>query len=404
MGLLNQSQNQYYSNSKTFTGDGIATVFTISNNVEQFPSTFNVSGSVNPNIPKVYFDGVTVAHFETTSVVPFTSVEVYSFVYTATDGWHILFVSAPLANVKIKVEVDTSKYQAVSGGPVEDVVPYQFTTLHDVINNFVVAYTGEDKIIMKANRTDIQFHAMRALQELSFDTFKSTKSQEIEIPPSLKMMLPQDYVNYVKLSLKDANGVERVLYPAINSSDPFAIKQKTDGSYDFDITNGGFDDSDNLISPDNSDTWTSFKNQSNNNLSINHASHNHDHDHVQNNNGRYGMDPSKAQVNGSFFINDTEGYIHFNSAMAGSTVTLKYISDSLGTTKEMVVHKFAEEALYKHIMYAILSTRMNIPEQVVQRFKRERFAETRKAKLRLSNIKIEEITQVLRGKSKFIKH
>ena len=36
--------------------------------------------------------------------------------------------------------------------------------------------------------------------------------------------------------------------------------------------------------------------------------------------------------------------------------------------------------------------------------KKERFAETRKAKLRLSNLKIEELTQVLRGGSKRIKH
>jgi hypothetical protein len=70
----------------------------------------------------------------------------------------------------------------------------------------------------------------------------------------------------------------------------------------------------------------------------------------------------------------------------------------------MQVHKFAEEAVYKHIMYGMLSTRMNIPEYVIQRYKKERFAETRKAKLRLSNIKLEEITQILRGKSKIIKH
>ena len=66
--------------------------------------------------------------------------------------------------------------------------------------------------------------------------------------------------------------------------------------------------------------------------------------------------------------------------------------------------KFAEEAMYKHIAYAILSTRADVQEYIIQRFKKERFAETRKAKLRLSNIKLEEITQILRGKSKWIKH
>ena len=55
-------------------------------------------------------------------------------------------------------------------------------------------------------------------------------------------------------------------------------------------------------------------------------------------------------------------------------------------------------------MYGLLSTRRNIPEYVIQRYKKERFAETRKAKLRLSNIKLEEITQIFRGKSKQIKH
>ena len=70
----------------------------------------------------------------------------------------------------------------------------------------------------------------------------------------------------------------------------------------------------------------------------------------------------------------------------------------------MQVHKLAEEALYKWIMYGLLSTRRDVPEYVIQRYKKERFAETRKAKLRLSNIKIEEITQIFRGKSKQIKH
>ena len=70
----------------------------------------------------------------------------------------------------------------------------------------------------------------------------------------------------------------------------------------------------------------------------------------------------------------------------------------------MQVHKFAEEAMYKQIAYAILSTRANTQEYIVQRFKRDARASKRTAKLRLSNIKLEELTQILRGKSKQIKH
>ena len=83
---------------------------------------------------------------------------------------------------------------------------------------------------------------------------------------------------------------------------------------------------------------------------------------------------------------------------------LDYVSDSLGTDEEMIVHKFAEEAMYKCIAHAILATRANTPEYLVNRFKKEKFAAKRVAKLRLSNIKIEELSQILRGKSKQIKH
>jgi hypothetical protein len=56
------------------------------------------------------------------------------------------------------------------------------------------------------------------------------------------------------------------------------------------------------------------------------------------------------------------------------------------------------------MVHGILSTRANVPEYVINRYKKERRAALRNAKLRLSNIKLEEITQVLRNQSKWIKH
>ena len=269
---------------------------------------------------------------------------------------------------------------------------YQFTSLEHIINQFIIAYVGEDKIISKIKRTDVAFHAMRALQELSFDTFKSTKSQEIVVPASLTMVLPQDYVNYIKLTWSDSSGIEHVIYPAAKTSNPLQVQQNAAGDYQFDGT---------ALDVDN----TSTTNANFNTMATSQNTDDYDDDTYLSFNGeRYGLDPQYAQVNGSFFIDELTGKIHFSSNISGKTVILKYISDSLGTDAEMKVHKFAEEAMYKHIAYAILSTRANVQEYIIQRFKKERFAETRKAKLRLSNIKLEEITQILRGKSKQIKH
>jgi len=109
-------------------------------------------------------------------------------------------------------------------------------------------------------------------------------------------------------------------------------------------------------------------------------------------------------MNGTFFIDPLKSTIYFSSDMSGRTVTLKYISDGVATDDEMLVHKFAEEAVYKYIAHAILATRANTPEYLVARYKKEKFAAIRQAKLRLSNIKIEELAQIMRGKSKQIKH
>ena len=110
---------------------------------------------------------------------------------------------------------------------------YQFVSLATIITQFEIAYVGENKIIPKLKRADIAFHAQRALQELSFDTFKSCKSQEITLPASLQMALPQDYVNYTKVSWVDSSGIKHPLYPTSKTSNPSRSQTDSDGEYLF---------------------------------------------------------------------------------------------------------------------------------------------------------------------------
>ena len=152
-----------------------------------------------------------------------------------------------------------------------------------------------------------------------------------------------------------------------------------------------------------STTWNSYKSHTDSENTINDYQDYENNVYWPNEGERYGLEPSHAQINGSYYIDQLRGNIHFSSTLNGRTIILDYISDGLGTEEEMRVHKFAEEAMYKSIAYAVLST-SSYGQQLVPRFKKEKFAETRKAKLRLSNIKLEELTQILRGKSKQIKH
>ena len=54
---------------------------------------------------------------------------------------------------------------------------YQFISLTEIIDNFIASYIGEGKILANSLKGDVNFHAHRALQELSYDTLKSCKSQ-----------------------------------------------------------------------------------------------------------------------------------------------------------------------------------------------------------------------------------
>tara|TARA_R110001592_G_scaffold361088_3_gene670910 strand:- start:7428 stop:8759 length:1332 start_codon:yes stop_codon:yes gene_type:complete len=423
---------------------------------------------------------------------------------------------------------------------------YQFTSLRAVIEQFMVAYVGENKIIPKISKLDVAFHAQRALQELSFDTLKSFKGLEQVIPASLQMTLPKDYVNYTKISWVDSSGVKHIIYPTSKTSNPVKYKVDSNNDYVFNqsgglispanlIANGDFDDNtgwtlsggagtqwtigdvsvtqpntaiytynnvaqggqnsdwgymeiaapeiiegrryritydivvastggqfilanhttvastlnsdpndnnvdlinetivgthsvewiqgssntgkislyndsafDGIIDnikvvrvghEEESSTWSSYKS----NTPLENQDDYQDDTYWPMNGSRYGLDPQHAQANGSFYIDNLTGKIHFSSNISGKTVILDYISDSLGTDGEMQVHKFAEEAMYKCIAHAVIST-SSYGQQLVPRLTKEKFAAVRKAKLRLSNVKLEELTQILRGKSKQLKH
>ena len=118
----------------------------------------------------------------------------------------------------------------------------------------------------------------------------------------------------------------------------------------------------------------------------------------------YGLDPQYSQANGWFGINERDGKFTFSSNVVDKLIVLEYVSDGLAYDMDTRVPKMAEDALYAYILYNILSTRPTTQEYIVQRLKKEKRAKLRNAKIRLSNIKLDQIVQVMRGKSKWIKH
>ena len=289
---------------------------------------------------------------------------------------------------------------------------YRYIPLTEIIDSFTATYVGKGKLCENVILNDVTFHAIRGLQELSYDTFRSTKDWEVEVPSSLVLVMPLDYVNYIKLGWSDSNGIERVLYPTNKTSNAFNVSNAlgTHGGFtateNTDLTRTTADGDGNF----SSDTWANYNAQSATDIGSTDAD-NIDDEYGNLTGGRYGIDPQHAQANGTFFIDEAQGKFHFSSNMSGKTLVLRYISDGVSSTSNngisltnSLVPKLAEEAIYKHILYGVLLARKDSPAGLLAQIKKERFAETRKAKLRLSNIKLEELTQILRGGSKIIKH
>ncbi len=283
---------------------------------------------------------------------------------------------------------------------------YQYISIKDVIANFLVGYVGAGKLIPNVKTTDVAFHAKRALQEFSYDTLKSIHSQELTIPKSLSIPLPQDYVNYVNVSWIDGQGVKHIIYPTTLTSNPYNVPlQDNQGIATQDDTGQNLEGTSQIEERwDNNDyKWQKeLQNDATGLIVANgwYGAWGEQMFYGQ----QYGLQPEISQFNGWFTINDREGKMSFSSDLADKLILLEYISDGLGYDQDMKVPKLAEDAIYSYIIHGILASRVNQPEYVIQRLKKEKSAKLRNAKIRLSNIKLEEFVQIMRGKSKWIKY
>ncbi len=70
-----------------------------------------------------------------------------------------------------------------------------FISLNDIINNFLISYTGPGRLIPDAIRTEVIFHARRCLQEFAYETIKSQFTEgPTAVTTSSAVALPTDFV------------------------------------------------------------------------------------------------------------------------------------------------------------------------------------------------------------------
>ena len=402
-GLITENNRQYYEGAQSFSGNNVGDSgqsFTTNFDTDLvFYSTVTTDPQYALNNFKVYVSptGVGGSFTEVTS-------------YTVSNNTVTIGVGIP-ANATVIVQLkrldggvygNTASDKAYGNTTEDNYGSYSYIKLNDVINNFIVAYVGNGKLIPSCKRTDIIFHAKRAMQEFSYDTLRSINSQELTIPNSLSIIIPQDYVNYVSMSWYDSQGIAHKIYPTKLTTNPYQTPvQDGEGQPTQDANSNNIEGTSVV-----EERWKTnfYKNDRNVNVDDVLANGPYGSGFSHGYGGVYGLDPQYANANGWFTINDREGKFSFSSNLVDKLIVLEYVSDGLSSSLDTRVPKMAEEAMYAYISHAIISTRINQPEYIVQRLKKEKSAKLRNAKIRLSNIKLDEIVQTMRGKSKWLKH
>ena len=392
MSLIKTTQEIYYKGQQVFYLNLSNSAFTLSHTY----SLSNFEDKLSANDIRVFVESGDFTPGETSfvnrQIFDFTVSDNVLTVATGGDG-DDAFDELSEINVDGVLRVELINH--MFGG-------YRHTSLSDVVNNFMVSYVGDGKIINNVAKSDVIFHAKRGLQEFSYDVLKTVKIQEVELGPSLAIPMPQDYVSYVKVCYIDSSGIKKIIYPTRLTTNPTETPVQ-DLNYDYLFSSDG-----KIIegSSYTENQWQAFDTDNlTGNLSTEEDYYISRDNHLGTDFGRrYGIEPEHQQINGYFTINERTGSFNFSSDLNGKIIAIEYISDGLGTDAEMKVHKFAEEALYKHIAFNVLAAKRNIPEYIVNRYKKERRAAMRNAKLRLSKINLAEISQVLKGQSKRIKN
>ena len=397
MGLITENNQQYYAGVQKFlsaagTGQAFTTTF----------DTELVLGSYDPLQPNYALNNFKL-YTADAGVLTYTE---YTLPYTVS-GNTITFTGNLAANTSVVVQLkilsggEYGNRDAYGNTVEENYGSYSYIKLDDIINNFIVAYVGDDKLIPSVKRTDIVFHAKRAIQEFSYDTLKSVNSQELNIPNSLSVAIPQDYVNYVNIHWVDKQGVKHIIMPTQLTSNPYSNPIQDQSGIPMQDNFG-----DNIEGTSiTEERWANNDLKQRNEIRDNSLGFGSFYGEDGYGAGQlYGLDPQYANVNGYFTINEREGKFSFSSNLAGQLIILEYISDGLSVDYDMKIPKMAEEAIYMHIAYSILASRVNMPEYIVQRYKKDRRAALRNAKIRLSEIKLNQFVQVMRNKSKWIKH
>lgn len=264
---------------------------------------------------------------------------------------------------------------------------YAFVGIEDLVNNFLQNYTGDDTLLGYVPRQKVIYQIKQGIREFTMGFLNEVRVVELELNDANNIILPPDFVNYVRISWVDKK-TGKIRPMSQNRHTPLGIAYLQDNRGDILFDNNGQilegttaieAINDNLPSGENLDNYPNWPYGY---LGLY---------------TRYNIDPifnldTTKNFNGTFNINDKR--IHFGADSESRIILLEYISDGLQVAEsDMRLHKFAEIALYDYTHYNLAKNSIRLPDYEKRNLKKAYDTSSRNARLKLLKINPTEFIQ-----------
>lgn len=262
-----------------------------------------------------------------------------------------------------------------------------FVSLRQLIDDFIVTMDSDDYI---SNVSDVAIRniALRGIREFGFDVSSRVRSIKRTVQSNNTIILPEDYVDIVKLGVVDGEGTLRVF--GQNKNLNYSRKLTSDESKT-DSADGPLNIDANLIR-NREDDKTSTTGGDGNNIDLdvfifeNYL--------FQGGVGKlYGI--GGGHLAGEYRVNLDQNRIEIDTESHFDEVVLEYIADEARSTNP-VIHVYAEEALRSYMYYKLCERKSTVPANEKARARQEYYNDRRLAKARLSNFSKEEALKTIR--------
>lgn len=260
---------------------------------------------------------------------------------------------------------------------------YQYTSLKTIVDNMLLEAEDDDSYIKNVKRSRIVNYAKQAIRTVTRQAANEVFAIEVTVPTSLSWVLPQDYVNYVRISVvitDKITGSYRLQPLDINRNINIATGYLQDSNFELIFDNDG-----NILTADSSNGYAKP-----------YKIYNFSEDYQPT------TDASKLSKYGEFTIDEKRGTILFSSDLSEKEIVIEYVSDGLQAElleEEIRIHKDLRETVENWIYYSCIERKRNVPANEKQRALLRYKTTLHQAKNARADFNLLQISRVLRSRS-----